>query len=678
MKSLLKLMACGLAFGLTACNSNQNQSMEDKALNMADLDTTVSASADFYAYATGGWQKNNPLPNDKSRYGSFDILGEETDKKVNTLIQDLAKQQNEENSVEWKIATLYNLGMDEAKLNADGISPIKPMLDEIDAMTDKAQIVDMVAKMHHQGVSAFFGVFGTSDPENSDLNIPWYYQGGLGLANKEYYTDEGEREDAIRQQYVEHVGKMFALIGYSEEDAKAAAKNVFEIEDQLANVSMGSVEERDPFKTTNKMTVDEMSAKSPNFDIAKYFELQGITVKENINVCQPLFLEGVSQIIEKQSLDNLKQYLKWNVVNSSASYLSEDLNKQNFEFYGKTLSGVPVQQDRWKRVVRVVNGNLGECVGEIFVQKYFPPEAKERMITLVENLRSAFGERIKNLDWMSEETKAKALEKLAAITVKIGYPDKWKDYSKLQLKEDSYYANVLRCNEFEFEDMVSKIGKPVDKTEWMMTPQTVNAYYSPNTNEICFPAGILQPPFFYMDADDAVNYGAIGVVIGHEMTHGFDDQGRNFDKEGNLACWWTEEDAAKFTERAKVLIDRYNSIVVIDTLHANGEYSLGENIADYGGLKISFDAFKKASEGKEQPTINGFTPEQRFYLSYAKVWANNIRDEEIIRRTKEDVHSLGKWRVNGQLIGIDDFHKAFGIKEGDAMYIPESEWAKIW
>ena len=389
-------------------------------------------------------------------------------------------------------------------------------------------------------------------------------------------------------------------------------------------------------------------------------------------------MEGVSQIIEKQSLDNLKLYLKWNVVNSSASYLSEDLNKQNFEFYGKTLSGVPVQQDRWKRVVRVVNGSLGECVGEIFVQKYFPPEAKERMVTLVENLRSAFGERIKNLDWMSEETKAKALEKLAAITVKIGYPDKWKDYSKLLLKEDSYYANVVRCNEFEFDDMVSKIGKPVDKEEWGMTPQTVNAYYNPSTNEICFPAGILQPPFFYMDADDAVNYGAIGVVIGHEMTHGFDDQGRNFDKDGNLACWWTEEDAAKFNERAKVLIDRYSSIVVIDTLHANGELSLGENIADYGGLKISFDAFKKASEGKEQPTINGFTPEQRFYLSYAKVWANNIRDEEIIRRTKEDVHSLGKWRVNGQLIGIDDFHKAFGIKEGDAMYIPESEWAKIW
>lgn len=677
MKTAVKLMVCGLAIGLCACNSNQT-TMEDKALNMTDLDTTMSPSVDFYQYATGGWQINNPLPNDKSRYGSFDVLAEETDIKVNTLIQDLSKQENDANSIEGKIATLYNLGMDEQKLEADGISPIKPMLDEIDAISDKSAIVDIVAKMHRQGISTFFAVFGTSDPENSDLNIPWYYQDGLGLANKEYYTTEGESEEAIRQKYVEHVGKMLQLIGYTEEDANNAAKNIFAIEDMLADISMGSIEERDPFATTNKMNLETIAKMSPNFDMVRYFELQGITEKENINVCQPKFLSGVSEAIKALPISNIKQYLKWCVVNSAASYLSDEIGKQNFEFYGKTLSGVPVQQERWKRVVNVVNRSLGECVGQIFVQRYFPQEAKDRMVTLVENLRSAFGERIKNLEWMSDATKDKALEKLAAITVKIGFPDKWKDVSKLEIKDDSYYANVVRCNEFEFADMISKIGKPVDKTEWMMTPQTVNAYYSPNYNEICFPAGILQPPFFYMDADDAVNYGAIGVVIGHEMTHGFDDHGRNYDKDGNLACWWTEEDSKKFNERTKVLVDRYASIVVIDTVHANGELSLGENIADYGGLKISFDAFKKATEGKEQPTISGFTPEQRFYLSYAKVWASNIRDEEIVRRTKEDVHSLGKWRVNGQLVGIDDFHKAFGIKEGDAMYTPESNWAKIW
>ena len=675
MKNTVKLMVCGLAIGLCACNS---QTMEEKALNMADLDTTIEPSADFYAYATGGWQKNNPLPNDKSRFGSFDVLAEETDLKVNTLIQDLSKQENEPNSAEWKIATFYNLGMDEEKLEADGIAPIQSMLDEVDAIDDKAKIVDMVAKMHRMGISTFFAVFGTSDPENSDMTIPWYYQDGLGLANKEYYTDEGEREDEIRQKYVEHVGKMFQIIGYAEDDAKKAAKNVYAIEDKLAEISMGSIELRDPFATTNKMNMETIAKMSPNFDMVKYFELQGINEKENINVCQPKFLSGVSNMIKELPIENIKQYLKWNIINSSASYLSKEIDQQNFEFYGKTLSGVLVQKDRWKRVVNVVNSNLGECVGQIFVQRYFPQEAKDRMITLVENLRTAFGERIKNLDWMSEATKDKALEKLASITVKIGFPDKWKDYSSLEIKDDSYYANVVRCNEFEFADMISKIGKPVDKTEWMMTPQTVNAYYSPNFNEICFPAGILQPPFFYMDADDAVNYGGIGVVIGHEMTHGFDDQGRNYDKDGNLACWWTEEDAAKFNERTKILVDRYNSIMVLDTVHANGELSLGENIADYGGLRISYDAFLKASEGKKQPTVNGFTPEQRFYLSYAKIWANNIRNEEIVRRTKEDVHSLGKWRVNGQLVGIDDFHKAFGINEGDAMYSPESEWVKIW
>ncbi len=572
MKTMLKLMACGLAFGLCAFNSNQ-KSMEDKALNMMDLDTTVSPSADFYAYATGGWQKNNPLPDDKSRYGSFDLLAEETNKKVNELIQELSNKENEANSPEWKIATLYNLGMNEEKLEADGISPIKGMLDEIDAISDKAQLVEIVAKMHRQGVSSLFAIFGSGDPENSDMNIPWYYQDGMGLANKEYYTAQGENEELIRQKYVEHIGKMFKIVGYEEENANTIAKEVFAIEDKLANYSMGSIELRDPYATTNKMNLDEMQKLSPNFDIQKYFELQGINVKENINVCQPKFLEGVSELIAQTPVETIKEYLKWNVINSSASYLNDEISLQNFDFYGKTLSGALVQQERWKRVVNVVNRNLGECVGQIFVQKHFPPEAKERMVTLVENLRIAFGERIKNLDWMGDSTKAKALDKLAAITVKIGYPDKWKDYSKLKLQDDSYYANIVRCNEFDFGDMIEKLGKPVDKTEWFMNPQTVNAYYSPSFNEICFPAGILQPPFFYMDGDDAVNYGAIGVVIGHEMTHGFDDKGRNYDKSGNLASWWTEEDEAKFNERAKVLTDRFNSIIVLDTVHANGVLS---------------------------------------------------------------------------------------------------------
>lgn len=677
MKTLSKLILCGLAISLCACNSNKND-MAVKPIDLTDLDESVSPTEDFYAYATGGWQKKNPLPNDKSRFGSFDVLGEQTDEKVNTLIQDLSNQQNEKNSAEWKIATLYNLGMNEEKLEKAGIAPIQEFLNNIDSVSEKSQFVDVIADMHKNGMEPFFALFGTSDPENSDMNIPWMYQDGLGLSNKEYYTAQGDKDEEIRQKYVEHICKMFVLLGYSNDDAKTAAANVFEIENKLAESSMSNVELRDPFATTNKMNIEEIKALMPNFDIEKYFELEGISIRENINVCQPKFMECVSTLIETMPIENVKQYLKWNVINSAASYLCSSFDAQNFDFYGKTLSGTLVQRERWKRVVSVVNRNLGECVGQIFVQRYFPPEAKERMVTLVENLRTAFGERIKNLDWMSDVTKAKALEKLSSITVKIGYPDKWKDYSSLQFEEDSYYANILRCNVFEYEDMISKLGKPVDKTEWMMFPQTVNAYYSPNYNEICFPAGILQPPFFYMDADDAVNYGAIGVVIGHEMTHGFDDHGRNYDKDGNLVSWWTEEDADKFNERAKVLVERYNNIYVLDTIHANGELSLGENIADYGGLKISFDAFKAATKDTPQPTIDGFTPEQRFYLSYAKVWANNIRDEEIIKRTKDDEHSLGKWRVNGQLIGIEDFHKAFGVKEGDKMYTPESKWAKIW
>ncbi|MCF0205894.1 MAG: M13 family metallopeptidase, partial [Bacteroidales bacterium] len=471
--------------------------MEDKALNLNDLDTSVSPATDFYAYATGGWQKNNPLPNDKSRFGTFDILGEETNAKVKNLIQDLSKQENKENSDEWNIATFYNLGMNEEKLNADGYAPIKGYLDEIDAVTDKSQLVDMLANLHSKGISAFFSVFGTSDPANSNLNIPWYYQGGLGLPVTEYYTNEGKEADELRGKYVEHIGKMFQLIGYEETDACGIAKNVFAIEDKLASFSMNSEEQRDPYAYTNKMDMPEIVKLSPNFDIEKYFEALGISIKQNINVGQPKFMTGVSQIIADCSLDDIKHYLKWCVLNEAASYLSDDISAQNFSFYGTVLSGTPEQAERWKRVVRVVNDNLGECVGKLFVEKHFTPESKERMVTLVENLRSAFGERIKNLDWMSDVTKEKALEKLAAITVKIGYPDKWKDYSKLVLKNDSYYANIIRCNEFEFEDMISKLGKPVDKTEWLMSPQTVNAYYSPNFNEICFPAGILQPPFFY-------------------------------------------------------------------------------------------------------------------------------------------------------------------------------------
>ena len=621
--------------------------------------------------------KNNPLSDEYSRYGSFDKIAEDNRKQLNDLILEISGKNNQKGSVAYKIATLYNQVMDSTTLNKNGVKPLMADLKQIRAIKKNTEIFPMMVKLSHKGIGGYFYTGIEADMKDSKNNIVGMGQSGLSLGQKDYYVDTDEHTKEIMTAFRKHIVKMFMLVGDNEKTATRKMEDVLRIETRIAKASKSRTELRDPESNYHKTAYSALKNAYKNIDFDLIFKSWKVEAPEFIDLGQPEQMLEVNAILRDEKVEAQKAYLEWHYIDEAANYLTDDIRKQNFEFYGKTLSGVPVQSDRWKRVVRVVNGNLGECVGEIFVKKYFPPEAKERMVTLVENLRSAFGDRIKNLDWMSEETKSKALEKLAAITVKIGYPDKWKDYSKLLLKEDSFYANVVRCNEFEYDDMVSKIGKPVDKTEWGMTPQTVNAYYNPSTNEICFPAGILQPPFFYMDADDAVNYGAIGVVIGHEMTHGFDDQGRNYDKDGNLACWWTAEDSAKFTERAKVLVDRYNNIVVLDELHANGELSLGENIADYGGLKISFD-FKKASEGKEQATINGFTPEQRFYLSYAKVWANNIRDEEIIRRTKEDVHSLGKWRVNGQLRGIDDFHKAFGIKEGDAMYIPESEWAKIW
>lgn len=669
---------------LFSCNpkpvdmDNTKNSEEVKAINLADLDTTVNPTDDFYQYATGGWQKNNPLPDEESRYGSFDVLAKETSQKVNDLITKLSEQDNEPYSIEWKIEKFYSLGMDSIKLDKDGLNPILPEFENIDKIQNQEDLIKAIAHLHKIGVSSTFNIYGAADREDSDMQIAYLYQGGLGLPNRDYYTSDDERSKEIREKYLSHIEKMLILAGYNEETAAKDAKDIYNLEYKMALNSMTNLELRDPFTTTNRMDIDELKKLSPDFDYQLYFNEINLPVPGTINVSQTEFFKGLSKIIKNSEIDVWKTYLKWNVINYAAPYLHTDIVVANWEFYGKFLTGALTQQPRWRRVVSKTNSCLGEAVGQIFVKEYFPPEAKERMIGLVENLRAAFAERIKNLEWMSEETKLKALEKLNTINVKIGYPDEWKDYEKLNIEEDSYFANILRANQFEFEYMISKIGKPVDKNEWFMNPQTVNAYYSPSMNEICFPAGILQPPFFYMNADDAVNYGAIGVVIGHEMTHGFDDKGRNYDKEGNLADWWTEEDAERFDERSQILVTRFDNIKVLDDLYADGKLSLGENIADYGGLVISYDALMKALDGKTPEKIDGFSAEQRFYLAYAKIWAQNIRDTEIRRRTKEDVHSLGKWRVNGQLPGIENFHKAFDIQPDDNMYLPPEKWATIW
>lgn len=683
MKTIsIYLVTVLLSFMLFSCNSKPKEMEQEikkvSAIDLKDLDTSVKPADDFYKYATGGWQKNNPLPDEESRFGSFDLLAKETNQKVNDIITGLTKKENAVNSIEWKIATFYALGMDSTKLNNDGIKPVESLLKSVDDVKTKDDLLNILADFHKKGIPTAFALFGSADSENSKMEIAYLYQGGLGLPNRDYYTGEDARAIEIKKEYKNHIAEMFELFGTNSSDSKIFADRIFKFEYKLAEKSMTNLELRDPYATTNRVSAKELSVLSPDFDYNKYFKLVGLKEQEIVNVSQPVFFKAFDDVFKKTDIETWKLYLKWNVINSSAAYLNQDIADADWRFYGKFLTGALSQQPRWRKVVNKTNSCLGEAVGQIFVKEYFPPEAKERMEQLVENLRSAFAERLKVLDWMSEGTKLKALDKLAAINVKIGYPDKWKDFSNLNIKNDYYFANIIRSNEFEFEDMISKIGKPVDKDQWFMNPQTVNAYYSSSMNEICFPAGILQPPFFYLDADDAVNYGAIGVVIGHEMTHGFDDKGRSYDKEGNLKDWWTAEDATRFDAKTKVLIDRFDNIQVLADLNADGKLSLGENIADYGGLKISYDALMMALNGKNPEKIDGFTAEQRFYLAYAKIWGQNIRDTEIRRRTKEDVHSLGEWRVNGQLPGIKEFHDAFGIKEGDVMYLAPEKWASIW
>lgn len=669
-------------FLLVSCNESKNNEIETtnnmKAINLNDLDTSVSPSEDFYQYATGGWQKSHPLPAEESRFGSFDMLAKETNIKVKELIQGLSDTNNEKGSIAWKIGTFYSLGMDSTTIESQGITPIKPLFDAIDSIKTSNDVVKQIAYFQKQGISAPFYLYGSSDKDDASMEITYLYQGGLGLPDRDYYISDDNRSKEIRTAYIEHMQKMFVLLGDDVNTAKKNASIVMDMETSMAKASMTRLELRDPHKTKNKLILSKLNEMTPNMDMKSYFEIVGLPVPGLINVSQPDFIIAIDKLVENSSISEWQTYYRWKLINSTASYLSSSFVNQNFEFYGKFLTGAEKQKPRWRKVVNATNNSLGEAVGQMFVEKHFPPEAKERMDELVVNLKLAFEDRILVLDWMNEETKQKAIEKLHTINVKIGYPDKWKDYSALLITESSYVENILAANSFDFNFMISKIGKKVDTEQWFMNPQTVNAYYSPNMNEICFPAGILQAPFFYMNADDAVNYGAIGVVIGHEMTHGFDDQGKNYDKNGNLVEWWTDEDSKRFKEKTQLLVDRYNKIIVIDTIHADGELSLGENIADFGGLSISYDAFQKSKAGKEPEAIDGFTSNQRFYLAYAKVWAQNIRDKEIMRLTKEDVHSLGKWRVNAQLPGIENFHKAFDIKEGDAMYLPPEEWTSIW
>ena len=665
------------AFATVACTNNKTM---ESGIKLENLDTKAVPGDDFFRYACGGWMDSHPLTDEYSRFGSFDKLAEDNREQLRTLITGIAEAENAPGTVAQKIGDLYNMAMDSTARNERGIAPIQSVMDRIAALKKNSEVMPLVAELSRQGMGGFFHVYIDADIMNSKQNLVQLYQGGISLGEKEYYLDTDEATTAIREAFKKHIVNMFKLAGFDEAAATKKMEAVMKIETALADKSFSATEQRNPAANYHKMTMEELKAQFPGIDWENYFSILGINGLKELSVSQLEPIQEVARIVNEEPVENLIAYLQWHLLDGSANELSDAFADESFDFYGRTLSGRKEQQPRWKRAVGVVNGVLGEAVGQMYVEKYFPAEAKERMLTLVKNLQVALGQRIDAQDWMSDDTKKRAHEKLNSFIVKVGYPDKWKDYTGLVIDPAKTYSeNLMAANEFFWNDMIArKYGKPVDNTEWHMTPQTVNAYYNPTTNEICFPAGILQYPFFDMNADDAFNYGAIGVVIGHEMTHGFDDQGRQFDKEGNLSDWWAPGDGDKFKAKTQVLVDHFNAIEVLPGLQANGELTLGENIADHGGIMVAYQAFKNATKDAPLPVKDGFTPEQRFFLAYSAVWAGNIRDEQIRVYTKSDPHSLGRWRVNGTLPHIDAWYEAFDITPEHKLYIPAEKRAQVW
>ncbi len=675
MKKLMFLPVIVLLLATASCGGGK--AGQTSGLRLGNLDTNAVPGTDFYQFACGGWMKANPLGDQYARFGSFDKLVETNTERINGLIGEIASRSDLQGS-EAKVALLYNMAMDSTKLNADGAAPVAGYLAKIDSVSSIGDLQAVVAELMRGMFDPYFFLFASIDEKNSSKNILQTFQSGLSLGNRDYYLSDDESNKSIRDSYVQYVADMFALAGYDAAGAEEASKSVMRVETSLAEAHFDNLRLRDPYQNYHKMSYPEFKDRFSGMDWDSFMAAIGLASVDSINVAQIEPLEKAVELMTEGSLEDQKNYLKWKVIDMAAPYLSDAFVAGSFDFYGKVISGQKENRPRWKRAVNTVNNVLGEEVGRMYVEKYFPPQAKERMIALIDNLKKALGERISALEWMGDSTKAKALDKLASFYVKVGYPDTWRDYSGLEIKDDSYFANIVRANAFEFDYRIAKTGKPADRTEWQMTPQTVNAYYNPTTNEICFPAGILQYPFFDMDADDAFNYGAIGVVIGHEMTHGFDDQGRLYDKNGNLSDWWTSEDAENFTKRAQVLVDWFDAIEVLPGLHANGSLTLGENIADFGGVQVAFQAFRNATASEPLPVKDGFTPEQRFFIAYANLWASNIRDEQIRYLTQMDVHSLGRWRVNAILPHVSAWYDAFGITEEDPMYLAPEKRASIW
>lgn len=682
--SLLSLTALGIASCESVNNKNEDSTTADTTkvavahFPLSNLDTTVSPCEDFYQFAAGGWLKENPVPSTESRWSSFNVLRDSNEAKQKKILVEFAELENaEKGSMEQLLGDFYESAMDSALADQKGLQPLEGQMKKIESINSKEEYIKTAAELTKIGVGTMFGIYIGQDDKNSDAYITHIYQSGLGLPDKDYYIKPDEKSKKIREQYMDHVAKMFVLAGSSKEEAKEKAANIMEIETNLAEVSMSRVDRRDPMKTYNKRTFEELEKSSPNFYWELYFKEVGIQI-DSLVLTQPDFMKAASKQFASIPLNKLKTYMKWNLLNSYANYLDTAFANQNFDFYSRTLSGKKEMKPRWNQALNMVNSNLGELLGKAFVKRHFSEEAKADVKEMVENLRTVFKERINQLSWMGDSTKAKAIKKLEAFNMKIGYPDKWKDYSSIDITDSSLVQNVMNARRYNFEDMINKLGGPVDEDEWFMTPQTVNAYYSSSQNEVVFPAGILQPPFYNVEADAALNYGGIGAVIGHEFTHGFDDQGSKYDYAGNLENWWTEDDRTKFDEKANYVVEQFNLFEPLDSLFINGKLTLGENIADLGGLTLAYHALEKEVGQNPPAEIDGYTYQQRFFLGWAQVWHMNITDEALRQRLLTDPHSPGKYRVNGPLSNMKEFAEAFGCESGDGMVQRDSIRAVIW
>ncbi len=642
------------------------------------FDPSVKPAEDFFRYVNGNWIKHNPIPPEYSRWGAFPKLRDDNLLALREILDDLAKSDSAADSDRQKLRDLYRTAMDEARLEAQGASPLSTVLERIAKIDGRDALVGELARLRAGGAPLLFAVYVSPDEKQSDRYAVHARQGGLGLPERDYYVGNTEDSKRIRAQYREHVASMLKLLGDSNEAASAGADAVLKIETRLAEASRTPVQLRDREAQYNKKTLAELTSLAPKLDWRLYLKTIEIGDLPDVIVGQPEFFARVNEMLDAVSSEDWRTYLRWHVIHAMAPYLSSAFEGEDFRFYSEVLRGVKEMQPRWKRAIRTVDSQLGEALGRLYVEKHFSPAAKKRMDQLVKNLREAYRERIETRDWMGPETRQQALVKLAAVTPKIGYPDKWRDYSALEIRADSYAENVMRAQAFESRYRLSKLGKPVDKTEWHMTPPTVNAYYNPTMNEIVFPAGILQPPFFDQTADDAVNYGAIGAVIGHEISHGFDDQGSRSDAEGNLKNWWTPEDRARFNAKTDKLARQYDACVAVDDLRVNGRLTLGENIADLGGVAIAYAAYQKSLGGKAAPVIDGFTGPQRFFIGYAQVWRGSTRDADQRLLLRTDPHSPMQFRTMVPLSNIEAFYQAFDVQPGSAMYRPPEERVEVW